>query len=167
MPTKEEDKKLAKFFIPTLNISEEVILTFDQFKTINYNAATALFNSEKFVETMNIMYNNTLPIMNLEEPNEEEPNEEASPPGLFDLLIAQQIITGNKLSGEEKARMNIYIFGNKDPDYELFKNGDILNKLFTKLNGGNLDIKKKTKNILWNPPSLSLPKGMAVSVGDC
>lgn len=140
--TNEEYKKLAKFFMPSLDISNDVLLTFDQFKNINYGVITALFNAEKFVKINNIIENNTLPIMNLE-----EPNEEASPPGLFDLLIAQQLISGKKLSDEEKARINIYIFSNQQPDYELFKNDDVLNNLFTKLTQiyGDITTAQKTK----------------------
>jgi hypothetical protein len=135
--TKDTDKKLVKSFMPSLDITGDLLLTFDQFKTINFNVSAALFDPEKFVKITKIM-NNYDSSVDL-------------PVELFDLLIFQQIISGTKLSDEEKSRINIYIFGEQEPDYNLFKNdinGNILNKLFIKLNGTNEDYDKKMKILI-------------------
>lgn len=145
--TSNNDKKLAKLFIPNLDISKDLLLTFDQFKTINFNMSISLFNPEKFIEITKITDNTS----NL-------------PGELFNLLLIQQLISGTKLSDQEKARINIYIFGEQEPDYKLFKNdinGNILNKLFIKLNGTNEDYDQKI-NVLINASILLTINNMLV-----
>lgn len=135
--TKDTDKEVAKSFMPSLDITGDILLSFDQFKSINFNVSATLFNPEKFVKITKIM-NNYDSSVDL-------------PVELFDLLIFQQMVSGTKLSDEEKARINIYIFGEQEPDYNLFKNdinGNILNKLFIKLNGTNENSDKKMKILI-------------------
>lgn len=130
--------KLIKIVMPTLDDSKDVFLTLDQFKTINYKIISMIFDPEKYVTSHNIIHDNNIPIINMDAYKFSG--------GLFNILILDQLLTNNKLSEEEKARMNIYIFGNTTTDSSLFvddSNGTSMQKLFKKLNGDNDDDDKK------------------------
>jgi hypothetical protein len=150
----DKDKKIAKLFMPSLDITKDVLLSFEDFKTLNFNAINSIFDVEKSIQISKIddpsipiiKVPNTISILN-------------SYPiiidgGLINDLIMVQNLSGNKMTEEEKNRFNIYIFGGEaDPNLFNTTNDDLLSpfvKIFNKIDTADMphDKKQYIRNII-------------------
>ena len=143
--SRDMNKKVVKLFMPSLDITKDVLLSFQDFKVINFNVIKSIFNVEKYIQISKIddpsipiiKVPNTISILN-------------SYPiiidgGLINDLIMVQHLSGNKMTEEEKNKFNIYIFGG-EADPNLFKttNGQTpFVKIFNKINTANMPHDKK------------------------
>lgn len=141
----DKDKKVAKLFMPSLDITKDVLLSFEDFKVLNFKVLNSIFNIEKYIQ-MSKIEDPSIPIIKV-------PNTISilnSYPiiidgGLINDFIMVQNLSGNKMTEEEKNRFNIYIFGGEsDPNLFNTTNGQSpFVKIFNKINTANMPHDKK------------------------
>lgn len=143
--SRDMNKKVAKLFMPSLDITKDVLLSIQDFKVLNFNAINSIVNIEKYNQ-MSKIEDPSIPIIKV--PN--TINNLNSYPiikdgGLINDLIMVQNLSGNKMTEDEKNRFNIYIFGG-EADPNLFKttNGQSpFVKIFNKINTTDMPHDKK------------------------
>jgi hypothetical protein len=141
---RDSNKKIAKLFKPDINdITNDVKLSFEDFKMLNYNIIMSFFNIEKYTEMSKVITPN-IPIVKI--PSEIDSTTPIVSDGLINDVVNIQFITGNKMTEDEKKRFNIYIF-NGPEDTNLFKvtdNKSPFEKIYEKINTQNMtDVQKQ------------------------
>jgi len=133
--TREANKKIAKLFKP--DMTDDAKLSFEDFKMLNYNIIMSFFNIEKYTEMSKIISPN-IPIVKI--PTTIDPLAPIVSDGLINDVVNIQLITGKKMTEDEKKRFNIYIF-NGPEDTNLFKVTDKspFEKIYEKINTQNMN----------------------------
>jgi len=147
--TREENKKIAKLFKP--DMTDDAKLSFEDFKMLNYNIIMSFFNIEKNTE-MSKLISPDITIVKI--PTEIDAIAPIVSDGLINDVVNIQLITGKKMTEDEKKRFNIYIF-NGPEDTNLFKvtdNKSPFEKIYEKINTQNMenDEKQYVRNIISN-----------------
>jgi len=132
-------------------MTDDAKLSFEDFKMLNYNIIMSFFNIEKNTE-MSKLISPDIPIVKI--PTEIDPIAPIVSDGLINDVVNIQLITGKKMTEDEKKRFNIYIF-NGPEDTNLFKvtdNKSPFEKIYEKINTQNMenDEKQYVRNIISN-----------------